>query len=486
MKAGRAAAAALFLIALFISSDSLAEPPPVAAQAAWEALTPAPLNSTFAAEPETLSRDLRDSAGERTGAPPAWQVTRGQVLRDRGSPTDEFASLENGAELTSSVFTLDPDTKHLSLLQRFDAIPSENDLKVYVLSGDDFDDTTEVNVEACSCATAWERAWVDVSDWAGENIKLKFVQAAGSARIGIDDVATNLLEAKIGRHRSSVAVADPVDTSTGNFNLTRTDISVPTKGVPLAFTRHYNANSTFNGSLGLGWTHTYTFATADGPGSDVEVRYPDGKSAVFDWVSPNFVAPDGNFDTLTCTGGWNGTCTLTSKGQTVYSFSGGKLASIADRNGNTTTVTWNGSRLQTVTAPDGRTLSFTTQTSGRITDISAPLSRSVSYAYVSTDNLSTVTDVEDGVTTYTWDASFVRVTKETDPLNHAVFTNVYDTSGRVQEQKDAVNNITCFYYTGTTSTTNCSSQTVSAGQTKVKDPRGNFTTYSFDSDFRTT
>jgi YD repeat-containing protein len=174
----------------------------------------------------------------------------------------------------------------------------------------------------------------------------------------------------------------------------------------------------------------------------------------------------------------------------------GKLTSFVDRNGLTTSGSYNGSgHLSTVTDPGGRTLTFTTNgTTGRITEISSQLTsspnsyRTVAFEYTN-DDLTEVTDVKGGTTTYAYSSH--RLTSLTDSNNHTANTNVYDAASRVAKQTDAVSGKTCVYYgSGPTNpeTTDCPGVTPApaAGQTIVVDPRGKKTTYDFDTKFRVT
>ncbi|GEM_PF-6097684 len=51
----------------------------------------------------------------------------------------------------------------------------------------------------------------------------------------------------------------PINALTGNYNYQMTDISIPTRGLPLVFERTYNSlmNKNATNSLGYGWTHNY-------------------------------------------------------------------------------------------------------------------------------------------------------------------------------------------------------------------------------------
>ncbi len=64
-------------------------------------------------------------------------------------------------------------------------------------------------------------------------------------------------------------------------------------------------------------------------------------------------------------------------------------------------------------------------------------SRTVSFTYDGTGRLSTVTDREGNTTTYTYDGSSQRISAIADANGHIAVTNTYDGQGRVATQKDA-------------------------------------------------
>src|SRR5207244_8984999 len=84
--------------------------------------------------------------------------------------------------------------------------------------------------------------------------------------------------------------------------------------------------------------------------------------------------------------------------------------------------------------------------------------------------ICTVTDPAGGVTRYTYDASN-RILSITDPRNITFITNEYDPNGRVVRQTQADRGVWSFAYTPVNR----------IPQTTVTDPRGNQTTYTFNS-----
>ncbi len=89
------------------------------------------------------------------------------------------------------------------------------------------------------------------------------------------------------------------------------------------------------------------------------------------WNGSAYVGRTGIFGRLTRNG--DGTFDLTQKDQTRYRFfAAGQLAWVEDRNGNRTTLAYDGGgKLTTVTAPDGRALTLS-YSGGRLTQVTDP------------------------------------------------------------------------------------------------------------------
>jgi RHS repeat-associated protein len=150
------------------------------------------------------------------------------------------------------------------------------------------------------------------------------------------------------------------------------------------------------------------------------------------------------------------------------------LVSQTDRNGNTVFITRDSQgRVTALTEPAGRQLTFSyTGTTLRIDRITDPLGRTVQYTYDGQGRLTGVTDPAGGITQYTYDANH-RLLTITDPRNITFLTNGYDAQGRVIRQTQADGGVFAFEYT------------MAGGfitSTKVTDPRGNTTVSRFNAD----
>lgn len=239
---------------------------------------------------------------------------------------------------------------------------------------------------------------------------------------------------------------DPVQTYTGSYSYSFTDIAIQGRGPSPIFMRSYNSNDTRVGPLGPGWTHSYNIRlTSPGDGTDdVILTGHQGRS---DRYTAN---PDGSYTPppavyTALVKNSDGTYTATHKDLARWTFHAtGKLLRIEDRYGNISLLTYDDysatGKLTSVGDPAGRgSLTFAYDPDGRLQSVSDWMTpaRSVTFAYDGVGRLSTATDREGNTTTYTYDGSSHRITAITDANGHVVVTNTYDSQGRVATQKDA-------------------------------------------------
>ena len=152
--------------------------------------------------------------------------------------------------------------------------------------------------------------------------------------------------------------SEPIDTATGNYYLSRTDLSLPGKGLSFNFTLTYNSLDSYAGPMGSGWTHSLNVFLIIAGGS-VEVKEGDGHTASFISTGGGSYGTTtvGEFDTLAQNG--DGSFTLMRKNRTKLNFSStGSLTSVVDRNGNTQTLTYGSGNLISVVDTAGRTVTF--------------------------------------------------------------------------------------------------------------------------------
>jgi RHS repeat-associated protein len=286
-----------------------------------------------------------------------------------------------------------------------------------------------------------------------------------STTVGATDTSTN----------RTGSIAEPVNTATGNYYSSTTDIVVPGKGLSFSFTRSYNSKDTYNGPMAYGWTHSYNiYLTEDTSTGAVKIKQGDGHEDFYTPTSGGNYAPQtlGLFNALRKNG--DGSFTLTFKNQTQYGFSAaGKLVTIVDRNGNTQTLAYDsGGKLSSVTDTSGRAFTFGYDANNRIISLTGPLNRVLRYAYDASGNLISFQDAANAVTQYAYDASHC-TTSATDPRGKVFLQNTYDAQGRVVTQTNARGFSTTFAY-----------DTPSAGTTTITDPLGNVTKHVYDTGLR--
>ncbi len=248
----------------------------------------------------------------------------------------------------------------------------------------------------------------------------------------------------LGGKTNSGYSADPVNTATGNYIYTKVDLKLPGPGMSFVFERNYNSQDASApdatvGPLGFGWNHTYNVQlTVDGA-NNVTIRWDDSKADTYNPDLNGGFTPQPHlaiFDKLTASAG--GGYALLRKDQTRYNFdASNRLASIVDKNGNTTALAYTGGNLTTITDTGGRVISFTYDASNRMTKITDPINRTIQFAYDASSNPISVIDTNGKTTNFTYDASH-QVLTVIDPRGNTVVTNSYDAAKRVvTSQKDA-------------------------------------------------
>ena len=332
--------------------------------------------------------------------------------------------------------------------------------------------------------------------------------------------ATRRSEAAVGADAST---GEPVDTATGDFYFSSTDLSTPTYGPALNFTRNYDslssqseATASSPGALGYGWTETRpaSLEINEPSSGDVTVVAPNGSQVVFvppsggscpgDYVGPGTTGTYCALPRVTSSLTYNSSTssyTLVIHPNVTWIFdSSGRLTSVVDASGDADTLSYNtpspgsgncpsgAASCEKVTAASGRQLTIgwsASSDTGVVASVTDSIGRKWTYGYDSHTNLTSVTDPLGHVTSYSYDTSnsntalrhdILTVTKPNAQSGGAdagdVLTNTYDSSGRVATQTDPMGRETTFDYSGIDSD--------GVGTVAVTDPNGNENTYRFN------
>jgi RHS repeat-associated protein len=296
------------------------------------------------------------------------------------------------------------------------------------------------------------------------------VQAAEGAKIYsiADNAASQQLSEPFSRK-----VGHGIDTTTGAVAFHDQDIALPGT-MPLSFTRYYNSHSDRLGAMGYRWSHSFDTRLVFAELGNISVVFGSGREELFDQSGANYVSVDPRVQS-TLVGESDGTYTLTTKDNLEHHFtSAGKLTSIEDLNGNTTSLSYDTQgRLDVVTAPGSMTLWLDYSASGELISVTDPAGATYTYGYNTAGDLTSVTDPELGIRSYTYEQH--RLTSVTDENGHQEVANSFDDVGRVISQTDANDEqITVSY------------DTPGQGATRIIDPEGGQATYYFDRWQRTT
>jgi RHS repeat-associated protein len=260
---------------------------------------------------------------------------------------------------------------------------------------------------------------------------------------------------------AAVCTADPVNSLTGAFTYSETDLSLPSKGLSFAFTRSYTSADPTSGRLGIGWTDPYAASlTIVQPSGDALLHGDEGQQVAYTkQPDGSFVGAPGALSTLTFI---NGSYKLVRSDQVAYTFnSNGVLQSELDRNGQGLSFSYDGSgRLATVTDSSGHTVTLAySGASTSLTSVGSTAQNTVIYGYTNGQLTSVTLPDPDGpgplaqpVAHYTYDTGG-RLETVVDPNNHTQVRNLYDaTTGRVTQQTDANNKTTNFAWDEATQT----------------------------------
>jgi RHS repeat-associated protein len=294
---------------------------------------------------------------------------------------------------------------------------------------------------------------------------------------------------------TSISVMVSRQLKIGNFTVSLTDLSVPVAGLPIEVTRTYDSRDKRKGDFGVGWTlgisnvrleksnvlgrHWYQTASNTFPPNYcfvetkphvVTITFPDGNFYKFQAAPERqcqrFAPITGTHIVFSPMPGTRGKLTVEGSNEVLVAGSipgpvdlltfsdpdifnstlfhlttedgrdylidqKGGVRKVTDPNGNYLTVDANG-----VTHSSGKSITFTRDSEGRITQITDPAGNTQTYTYDSNGDLVSYKDRENNVSTYTYNSTH-GLLKLTDPRGLQPIRNEYDDSGRLLSHTDA-------------------------------------------------
>lgn len=249
----------------------------------------------------------------------------------------------------------------------------------------------------------------------------------------------------------------PVKLEDGDVYIKQTDINIPGLGGGLNLTRTWNSiwpssESAYQiGLFGPNWKSNFEERVY--VGADHYIKYARGDGGVwsFGWNvngSVWSVASPANESVTLVEGPSDWTMTFKDGEQRLFDNNSGNLVEIIDRNGNTTTLSYDSlGRLATVAGPASRHLYFT-YGSGTylVSAITSDFGESVSYSYDSAGRLTQVTEPDGSTLSFQYDGNS-NISAVLDSQGKVLESHTYDSSGRGLSSAEAngVNAVTLSY-----------------------------------------
>jgi YD repeat-containing protein len=237
------------------------------------------------------------------------------------------------------------------------------------------------------------------------------------------------------------AAGFPIDLATGNTYIVETDIRIPGLGGGTNLVRTWNSawpstqSALQIGLFGPNWRSN--FEERIFVGSDHYVKYGRGDGSFWSFGhnlnTGNWsLAAPANVSASLVLGSTYWTITFQNGEQRLFSVATGKLASIIDRNGNATQLTYDSlGRLATVTDPVSRHLTFSygSGSSYLVTGVTSDAGPSLSYSYDTQGRLSVVTMPDLSTLTFQYNSQSL-ITSVTDSNGKILEAHTYDSSAR--------------------------------------------------------
>ena len=268
---------------------------------------------------------------------------------------------------------------------------------------------------------------------------------------------------------------DPVNTHTGELTMVEDPDLFLGGPLPLFFQRYYASglldDNLVLSSLGINWMHNFELSLLH-IGNEIDIAFLGGRKIQFqlnmsEWELVG--TSDIPFQLVA-----SGPDFLLADPRThiIYQFdSGGKLISIADRNGNALTLTYNNNLLTQVFDSLGRVLTFNYAGAQVLNSVSDG-TRTIILGNIFGEHVAVI-DAENKNTSYNFPfmpAIPGLLNSVQRPECNIPFTQTYDANGRVLTQADSDNDTFSFSYVGS--------------ETTIKDPETNTVVHTHDANGR--
>lgn len=234
-----------------------------------------------------------------------------------------------------------------------------------------------------------------------------------------------------------------VNSYSGSLFLSRTDLTIPGRGLSVSLTFYYNSHTTaMDFGYGSGWSMSYCMLCQPDSNNRL-IIHADGRRDLYTKIGNAFKSPVGIFDTLVMYQA--GKYKLTTKYGISYFFDDSthqRLTGITDLNLNSITLTYTDSLLTGISDASGRNLTLN-YTGGHLTDITDPNTSPARHITFVNDGVGSpimVTDPLGNSIHYQYDA-LRNLTKFTDELSNQ-FDIVYINCERVGSITSPLNSIT--------------------------------------------
>ncbi len=234
----------------------------------------------------------------------------------------------------------------------------------------------------------------------------------------------------------ALCVGNPCDPASGNKY--QQELDFENKVIGLSFTRHYNSNvKLIAGYLGFGWSHGLE-SSLESLGNQIIYHQADGRA---EWFVFSNGLWQGDADSLLRLTQDASGYTLTNQLGAVERYNAaGRIVSRTEANGRTTSYSYDSSqRLASVAGPFGHSLQLAYDNTNRISSVTYPDGLSSQYQYDSEGNLSKVTYQDGSFKLYHYESTAFphALTGITDENGNRYATWSYDSQGRANLSKHA-------------------------------------------------